>query len=400
MHSVTGFFNTLRRVARPFQSNPPAPESVEIKTLDLEAQYQLGVRYQFGRGIAKNLKLAAKCYQRAAELGHAPSQVAFALMCQEGDGIPKDIERAAYWYQVAAGQEDPDSNALCNFARLNETGEGVEENLPLAVMLYEQAAELGNATAYYNLGVLCLTRTDIKNDFHKALFYFSKATELGFSEGLFYLGCLYQEGSEYAPQSYNRAFKYYYKAMKMRHAAATCCLAYLFEKGLGVEQSDDDALLYYKMAADLGDLDAKRNIGLMYQHGVGVEHDLLVALMCYLTAAKEGHPDAIQDADVLCDEAWNAIKRYRKGAGVDDAQPTNAFILLRLAAKKGHLESMERLQDFYKGDKKAYEDLDKASIRERRGIKIKFSGLADPLNRRIRLLATPPKNASVRIYPL
>ncbi len=400
MHSVAGFFNTLRRAARWPQTTAPAPESVEMNPVDLEPQYQLGVRYQLGRGIARNLKQAAKCYQRAAELGHAASQAALALMYEEGSGLPKDIERAIYWYQIAATHENPDASALCNFARLNEIGEGVEQNLTLAVMLYEQAAELGNAVAYYNLGVLCLTRTDIKPDFNKAILYFAKATERGFPEALFYLGCLYQEGSEHAEQSYETAFKYYYKAMKMRHAAATCCLAYLFEKGLGVEQSDTKALLYYKMAADLGDLDAKRNIGWMYQHGRGVVHDLLVALTCYLRAAKEGHPDAMEDADALCDEAWNAIKKHIKGAGVDDVQPTNAFILTIVAAKEGHLVSIERLKHFYNGNKSAFDDLDAASKRECRRLKTKFTELAHPGSRRVKLLAAPLQSASVRIYPL
>lgn len=400
VHSTLGFFNTLRRASPWPQASAPTPESVEMNTVDLDAQYQLGVRYQLGRGMARNLKLAAKCYQKGAESGHAPSQAALALMYEEGDGIPKNIERAVYWYQIAATNENSNANALCNYAYLVETGEGVEQNLPLAIMLYEQAADLGSPAALYNLGVIWLTRTDIKPDFNKGLLYFDKATDRGFPEALYYLGCLYQKGSEHAKQSYKIAFKYFYKAMKMRHAAATCCLGYLFAEGLGIEQSDKNALVYYKMAADLGDLDAKRNLGWMYQHGRGVVHDLLVALTCYLGAAKEGHPNAMEDADELCDEAWNAIRKYIKGAGVDDVLPTNAFILMMVAAKQGHLDSMERLKDFYNGNRDIFSALNKASIRERRRLKVKFIELAYPGRRRAQLLVAPPQSASGRIHPL
>ena len=54
-------------------------------------------------------------------------------------------------------------------------------------------------------------------------------------------------------------------------------LAVLYDKGLGVPQSDADALRWYTRAAEQGDARAEYNLGLMYMNGQVVQPNLILA---------------------------------------------------------------------------------------------------------------------------
>lgn len=63
---------------------------------DPRAQYLLGYMHEKGQGVDRDLEAAARWYQRAAEAGHPESQYRLAVgyLCGAG-GLPKDEERAA-----------------------------------------------------------------------------------------------------------------------------------------------------------------------------------------------------------------------------------------------------------------------------------------------------------------
>jgi len=63
------------------------------------AQYRLGSLYYHGQGVPKDLQQAAKWYKKAAERGSTPAQAALGNMYLVGEGVPKDIVQAAYWHK-------------------------------------------------------------------------------------------------------------------------------------------------------------------------------------------------------------------------------------------------------------------------------------------------------------
>jgi len=67
-------------------------------------EYNLGVMYETGDGIAKDSTQAAQWYRKAAEQGHALAQLNLGVMYFNGDVVPRDLVAACVWYNLAAAQ--------------------------------------------------------------------------------------------------------------------------------------------------------------------------------------------------------------------------------------------------------------------------------------------------------
>ena len=70
----------------------------------VDAQFNIGWMYHYGKGVKRNYKTAVKWYQLAAEQGHAVSQHRLALMYQNGIGITRDYKAAVKFYKKASNQ--------------------------------------------------------------------------------------------------------------------------------------------------------------------------------------------------------------------------------------------------------------------------------------------------------
>ena len=69
-------------------------------------------------------------------------------------------------------------------------------------------------------------------------------------------------------------------------------LALLYDKGLGVPQSDAEARRWYTRAAEQGDARAQYNLGLMYMNGQGVQPNLILAYYWVSLAGAQGDENA------------------------------------------------------------------------------------------------------------
>lgn len=69
---------------------------------DHQAQFFLAKRLQQGEGVAKDSKMAAYWYTRAAKNGIAPAQLNLGIMYLKGDGVAVDQQKARTWLEKAA----------------------------------------------------------------------------------------------------------------------------------------------------------------------------------------------------------------------------------------------------------------------------------------------------------
>jgi TPR repeat protein len=95
---------------------------------------------------------ALALWQPLAEAGHVDAQFNLGLMYDNGTGVPRDLETAAAWYRRAA--EAGDRAAQSYLGEMYARGQGVEQSFEKAVQWYEKAALRGDAPAQYNLGIL------------------------------------------------------------------------------------------------------------------------------------------------------------------------------------------------------------------------------------------------------
>ena len=68
------------------------------------AQYNLGVMYEQGQGVAQNNVEAVRWYRKAADQGHAQAQFNLGCMYAEGQGVAQSDVEAVRWYRKAADQ--------------------------------------------------------------------------------------------------------------------------------------------------------------------------------------------------------------------------------------------------------------------------------------------------------
>jgi hypothetical protein len=88
------------------QSDDDAIRIRELRLLaeqgDAEAQYELGVMYDIGEGVAQDHAEAVKWYRKAANYGDADAHYALGVMYSEGWGVTQDDTVAMIWYRSAA----------------------------------------------------------------------------------------------------------------------------------------------------------------------------------------------------------------------------------------------------------------------------------------------------------
>jgi len=108
-----------------------------------------------------------------AEQGYAAAQFNLGLMYDNGQGVAQDYKVAVKWYTLAAQQGDVD--AQYNLGLMYAQGQGVAEDYKAAVKWYTLAAEQGLASAQYNLGVMYDMGQGVAQDYVKAHMWYNIA---------------------------------------------------------------------------------------------------------------------------------------------------------------------------------------------------------------------------------
>jgi hypothetical protein len=94
---------------------------------DAAAQVAVGESYAAGTGVARDLKLAAEWYKKAADKGDIGGELHLAALYRDGGkGFPRDMAQAAAWYRKAA--EQGDVTAQGTLGTLYSMGQGVEQS--------------------------------------------------------------------------------------------------------------------------------------------------------------------------------------------------------------------------------------------------------------------------------
>jgi TPR repeat protein len=142
-----------------------------------QAQYNLGVCYEYGKGVKKDLREAVKWYRKAAEQGLAQAQYALGISYAQGEGVEQDPHEAVRWYRKAA--EQGLAQAQFNLGFSYGDGDGVEKDLREAVKWFRKAAEQGDAKAQCRLHYCYITGEGVEKDLGEAVIWLRKAAEQG-----------------------------------------------------------------------------------------------------------------------------------------------------------------------------------------------------------------------------
>lgn len=109
------------------------------------AQNFLGAKYYNGEGVEKDLKKAAKWFRKAAEQGNVNSQFNLGLMHARGYGVLEDLESTRKWFQKAAIQGHGQAQNL--LGAIYAFGQGVPVSKELGYAWWNIAAANGVGAA-------------------------------------------------------------------------------------------------------------------------------------------------------------------------------------------------------------------------------------------------------------
>ena len=217
--------------AVPAPADPPRPDpeadviNLSIAILrelaeagNVEAQNELGQRYETGRGVAQDFGAAVALYRQAAERGNARGQGNLGAMYVNGTGVQRDDDAALAWLRRAADQ--------------------------------------GDARGQNGLGVMYRDGFRVSQDYGEAVRWFRRSAAQGYPRGQNNLGWMYENGSG-VPRDDAEAVRWYHQAAEQGHVLAQYNLGWVYENGRGVRRDRVEAVRWYRLAAEQGDADAQ-----------------------------------------------------------------------------------------------------------------------------------------------
>ena len=108
---------------------------------NVDAQFNLGVMYDNGRGVRQDYAQAVQWYRKAAEQGDADAQYVLGVMYDNGQGVRQDYTQAVQWYRKAA--EQGDAQAQLALGLRYATGQGVRQDIVIAKEWFGKACDNG-----------------------------------------------------------------------------------------------------------------------------------------------------------------------------------------------------------------------------------------------------------------
>ncbi len=314
--------------------------------------YHLGLLYEAGHSIERNLKQARSWYRKAAELGDAGAQ--YALACRFE---PSDSPQAVAWLHKAA--EQGHAQAQCALAEMQFQGAGVMQDRLGAMAWYARAAAQGDVQAQFAIGTLFSDHAETL-----AQAAMAQAAAGGQADAQFSMGERNRLGKGVG-QNWFEACRWYQLAAEQGHAQAQCALAGCYAQGRGVRQDLAHAFAWYEKSAAQGLPQAQWNLGELYATGLpGVEADAKKATTLCKRAANAGfvpaqatlgalfarakkHDRAVHWWTLAAEQGdleaqFNVGQSYRLGLGVEK-DASRAFAMLLKAAQGGLAVAQSRI---------------------------------------------------------
>ena len=141
------------------------------------AEFEIGMRYSEGRGVAANLELAVQWFERAAAKGLAPAMYRLGSLYEKGQGVKKDLEKARQLY--IAGADKGNAKAVHNLAVLYAEGIDGKPDYRTASQWFRKAADKGVADSQYNLGILYARGIGVDQNLAESYKWFALAAQQG-----------------------------------------------------------------------------------------------------------------------------------------------------------------------------------------------------------------------------
>ncbi|KAL0487805.1 hypothetical protein AKO1_008687 [Acrasis kona] len=298
-----GYSDAINHVGILYESGGSSLEKDELKALkffkrasekeNLEGMTNLSNLLLFGSIVPQsdsNIEEAISLLKTASERDFAKAQNILGHLYYTGSFVDIDYDKAVHLFKQAA--ERGDIFALNNLGICYEEGNGVEKDFIQAAICYDLSSRGGNVSAINNLGYIKM----IQNQYDQARLLLHDGADRGSVDALYNLAVMYDKGMGTHP-NIDVAFDYYCKAADKGHKRAQNRVGDFLYTGIeGVVPCDRTrAARYYKMSAVQGFAQAQNSLGIMYEEGVGVQQSDEEAFKWFTYAATQNFQEAVNN---------------------------------------------------------------------------------------------------------
>lgn len=273
---------------------------------------------------ARRERIAAQNRQKADEL----YQKAVALLSRED--VSSSSQRTAYQLLEQAA-ELGNALAMHQVGLMTQDGLGVQASNSRAVAWYRKGTEAGEPKAMSALGFMYLNGLGVARDYDEAVTLFKKAGEMGNANAYHNLAHMYQEGLGVSKSEY-RADDYLEKAANLGSAISIHALAHKYY----AEGSYYKAAKWVEKSAKLGEAWSMYYLAAMYYNGNGMTRDHDAAIAWFQKSAEAGNVEALADLGIICCENARTRDDYNTAAR-----------LLKSAADAGNKRAMQQIGYMY-----------------------------------------------------
>lgn len=263
---------------------------------DRLAMNLLGVRYYNGDGVPRDFERAAELYRQAAELGEPASQTNLGGMYLDGQGTDPDPEQAVRWARAAVAQGYPGGWVL--LARLHRAGFGVPQDDAEAVDLLRLGAEAGDMLGQRLLGVAYMDGDGVEADPEQALRWLEAAEAQGDLWSTVNIGVMHLRGDLGAADP-ARALALFLAAAEAGNRRAQLNIWYMRRDHPELDIPRDEAFRWLQEAADQGEPGALYELAMVRRGSDFGPPDPAAAEALLERAAAADHPGAIDELGLL-----------------------------------------------------------------------------------------------------
>jgi len=226
--------------------------SVEVHDVNIKSSTAGGALKSFMRAM---IEQGIKQARTKAEAGDAKAQNTMGEAYQRGQGVPKNIKKAAKWFELAADQGN--AAAQYHLSLMYQSGIGVPHDANKAQQLLYKAAEQDHAQAQYKLAVDYERAKDNDN----YLKWLKRSARNGLPRALNDLGVVCLNG-KLVTKDNAKAFSLFQQAAKAGSVVAMKNLSWCYKRGVGVERNNKQEIFWLTKAAEKGSPSAQFYLGI------------------------------------------------------------------------------------------------------------------------------------------
>jgi len=276
------------------------PDAAETACLSAIKQSKIPGRFQAHLAAvylqqgkwADAFSLATKASQTAA--GKAEAEVLLAIMYGQGLGVEKsDRARAVGLLTDAVGMHSVAATTI--LAQWTENGSGLQQDVAVAVALYELAADHEDQSAQANAARLYLTGVSVHQDLSEARRRFHAAEDDFPPASRGYALTLASSPGDHKaelPALQRTAVERVRPFAEKGSLPAKLIMGWFYQRGFGVEKDPARAFTYFREAADAGYPSGDTEVAYCYLNGNGVPISIDKAKAYFEKAAAHGVREA------------------------------------------------------------------------------------------------------------